>query len=97
MKQQTKDFINKIKDKMKDPITKRKKYSNGDAVLDDAIAYYYEELKHSKQLWGNVGTLFFRYYWPPEVTKRESDGKRMIQSHGNKKNSENFRRNFRIF
>ena len=50
MKQQTKDFINKIKDKMKDPITKRKKYSNGDAVLDDAVAYYYDELKHSKQL-----------------------------------------------
>ena len=77
MKQQTKDFINKIKDKMKDPITKRKKYSNGDAVLDDAIAYYYEELKHSKQLWGNVGTLFFRYYWPPEVTKRDRDTMRI--------------------
>ena len=50
MRQQTKDFINKIKDKMKDPITKRKKYSNGDAVIDDAVTYYYDELKHSKQL-----------------------------------------------
>ena len=50
MRQQTKDFLNKIKEKMKDPITKRKKYVNNDAVIDDAVTYYYEELKHSKQL-----------------------------------------------
>ena len=50
MRQQTKDFINKIKNKMKDPLTKRKRYTNGDGVIDDAVAYYYQELSHSKQL-----------------------------------------------
>ena len=42
--------INKIKEKMKDPITKRKKYTSDDAVIDDAVFYYFDELKHSGRL-----------------------------------------------
>ena len=45
-----KDYINKIKEKMKDPITKRKKYTSDDAVIDDAVFYYFDELKHSGRL-----------------------------------------------
>ena len=44
------DYINKIKEKMKDPITKRKKYTSDDAVIDDAVFYYFDELKHSGRL-----------------------------------------------
>ena len=44
------DYINKIKSKVKDPLTKRLRYTSNDAVIDDAVSYYYEELKHNKQI-----------------------------------------------
>ena len=52
-----KDYINKIKEKMKDPITKRKKYTSDDAVIDDAVFYYFDELKHSGRLQWNVSDI----------------------------------------
>ena len=51
------DYINKIKSKVKDPLTKRLRYTSNDAVIDDAVSYYYEELKHSKQISWSVSDL----------------------------------------
>ena len=56
-----KDYINKIKEKMKDPITKRKKYTSDDAVIDDAVFYYFDELKHSGRLQWNVSDINLLY------------------------------------
>ncbi len=41
--------ITEIKTRFKDPVTKKPAYKNDQEVRDDAVKYFYEELKNNKQ------------------------------------------------
>tara|TARA_Y100000401_G_scaffold110948_1_gene108663 strand:+ start:2091 stop:2243 length:153 start_codon:yes stop_codon:yes gene_type:complete len=43
-------LLNQIKTKVKDPVTKKPRYKNSDAVIEEALEVLYAHLKTTKQL-----------------------------------------------
>ena len=48
MNYNTQRQIQEIKSRFKDPVTKKPAYKNDKEVRDDAIKYFYEELKNQR-------------------------------------------------
>ena len=47
----TRQMIRQIRNKYKDPVTKKPSFASDDAVIDYAVEKLYEDLKH---WWGNA-------------------------------------------